>query len=40
MIRVHDKDFTEFLSATKIQERVTALALQINADYAGKSHFF
>ena len=40
MIRVHDKDFIEFLSATKIQERVTALALQINADYAGKKPLF
>ena len=39
-IRVHDKDFTEFLSAIQIQERVSALAAQINTDYAGKQPFF
>lgn len=40
MIRVHDKDFTEFLSATQIQERVSVLAAQINTDYAGKQPLF
>ncbi len=39
-IRVHDKDFTEFLSAIQIQERVSALAAQINTDYAGKQPLF
>lgn len=39
-IRVHDKDFTEFLSAIQIQERVSALAAQINTDYAGKHPLF
>ena len=39
-IRVHDKDFTEFLSAIQIQERVSALASQINTDYAGKQPLF
>ena len=39
-IRVHDKDFTEFLSAIQIQERVSELAAQINTDYAGKQPLF
>ena len=39
-IRVHDKDFTEFLSAIQIQERVSALTAQINTDYAGKHPLF
>jgi hypoxanthine phosphoribosyltransferase len=39
-IRVHDRVFTEYLSAPLIQERVTALATQINADYAGKKPLF
>lgn len=39
-IRVHDKDFTEFLSAIQIQERVSVLAAQINTDYAGKQPLF
>ena len=39
-IRVHDKVFTEFLSASLIQERVTTLATQINSDYASKNPLF
>ncbi|NDB54107.1 MAG: hypoxanthine phosphoribosyltransferase, partial [Chitinophagaceae bacterium] len=39
-IRVHDRVFTEYLSAAVIQERVTALATQINEDYAGKKPLF
>ena len=39
-IRVHDKVFQEYLSADSIQQRVSELAAQINADYANKRPLF
>lgn len=39
-IRIHDKVFTPHISAEAIQERVTQLAEQINAEYAGKNPLF
>ncbi|MFM7510926.1 MAG: hypoxanthine phosphoribosyltransferase [Bacteroidota bacterium] len=39
-IRVHDKEFKEYLSADLIQQRVAELAKQINTDYANKQPLF
>ncbi|MBM3414409.1 MAG: hypoxanthine phosphoribosyltransferase [Bacteroidetes bacterium] len=39
-IRVHDKEFKEYLPAVLIQQRVTELAQQINTDYANKQPLF
>lgn len=39
-IRVHDKNFAEYLASNVIQDRVTALATQLNKDYAGKKPLF
>jgi hypoxanthine phosphoribosyltransferase len=39
-VQVHDKSFEIYLSAQTIQERIAALAAQINTDYAGKRPFF
>ncbi len=39
-IRVHDKEFETYLDENLIQQRIAALAGQINSDYAGKRPFF
>lgn len=39
-VQVHDKSFEIYLSEQTIQERIAALAVQINQDYAGKRPFF
>ena len=39
-LRVHDKWFDPFLTSEEIQARVSALAAQINNDYAGKNPLF
>lgn len=39
-IRVHDKLFDPYLSQEEIQTRVSFLAEQLNADYAGKTPLF
>ena len=39
-VRIHDKDFEQFLSEAKIQERVTQLAVMINTDYFDKQPVF
>jgi hypoxanthine phosphoribosyltransferase len=39
-VQVHDKSFEIYLSEQVIQERIAALAQQINTDYAGKRPFF
>lgn len=39
-VQVHDKAFEIYLSEQTIQERIVALAAQINKDYAGKRPFF
>lgn len=39
-VQVHDKSFEIYLSEQTIQERIAALAAQINQDYAGKRPFF
>lgn len=39
-IRVHDKQFTIYLSEASIQERIRALAAEISKDYAGKRPLF
>lgn len=39
-IRVHDKQFTIYLSEATIQERIRALAAEISKDYAGKRPLF
>ena len=39
-IRVHDKNFTPYLSETQIQEKINLLAAQLNKDYAGKKPLF
>ena len=40
IIRVHDKDFEPYLSATAISEKIQGIADQINKDYAGKDPLF
>ena len=37
---IHDKTFIPFLSSEEIQQKVKAIAEQINEDYAGKSPLF
>lgn len=39
-IRVHDKTFVPYLSASEIQTRISVLAEQISGDYAGKEPLF
>lgn len=39
-VQVHDKSFEIYLSEQTIQERIAALAAQINQDYAGRRPFF
>lgn len=39
-IKVHDKQFVPYLSATEIQERISLLANQISSEYAGKQPLF
>ena len=39
-IRVHDKNFTPYLSEIQIQEKINLLAAQLNIDYAGKKPLF
>ena len=36
-IKLHDKEFVPFIDENKIQERIKALAEQINKDYKGKT---
>ena len=39
-IKVLDKEFVPYLSEKEIQEKITALAVQLNKDYAGKKPIF
>jgi hypoxanthine phosphoribosyltransferase len=39
-IRVHDKEFTPYISEAEILKRVKEIAAQINKDYYGKSPLF
>jgi hypoxanthine phosphoribosyltransferase len=39
-LQVHDKVFDPFLTTEEIQARVTLIAEQLNADYAGKKPLF
>ena len=39
-IQVLDKEFVPYLSEKEIQEKITALAVQLNKDYAGKKPIF
>ncbi len=39
-IKVLDKEFVPYLSENEIQEKITALAEQLNKDYAGKRPIF
>jgi hypoxanthine phosphoribosyltransferase len=39
-IKVLDKEFIPYLSEKEIQEKITALAVQLNKDYAGKRPIF
>ena len=39
-IQVHDKLFDPFLTKEQIEERISSLANQLNADYAGKKPLF
>ncbi len=36
-IRIHDKTFVPFITASEIQRRVSEIGASINADYAGKT---
>ncbi len=40
LIQVHDKKFTPYISAAKIEEQVNRLAAEINKDYEGKKPLF
>ena len=40
MIKIHDKTFVPYLSETEIQDNISRLATQINADYTGKNTLF
>jgi len=39
-IRVHDKDFEPYLTATQIEDKIQGIAQQVNRDYAGKKPLF
>ena len=39
-IKVLDKEFVPYLVEKEIQEKITALAVQLNKDYAGKKPIF
>jgi hypoxanthine phosphoribosyltransferase len=39
-IKVVDKEFIPYLSENEIQEKISALAIQLNKDYAGKKPIF
>ena len=39
-IRIHDKEFEQFLSTAQIQERITQLGVMINTDYFDKRPVF
>jgi len=39
-IKVLDKEFIPYLLEKEIQEKITALAAQLNKDYAGKRPIF
>ena len=39
-IKVLDKEFVPYLPEKEIQEKITALAIQLNKDYAGKRPIF
>lgn len=39
-VKVHDKHFEVYLSASTIQERIREMAAMINRDYAGKKPLF
>jgi hypoxanthine phosphoribosyltransferase len=39
-LRVHDKEFTPYLSAADIAEKIELMATAINKDYAGKRPLF
>jgi hypoxanthine phosphoribosyltransferase len=39
-IKILDKEFIPYLSEKEIQEKITALAIQLNQDYAGKKPIF
>ncbi|MDE3213628.1 MAG: hypoxanthine phosphoribosyltransferase [Bacteroidota bacterium] len=39
-LRVHDKEFTPYLSEKEIQARISEMAAQINRDYEGKKPVF
>lgn len=40
VIKVHDKEFTPYLSANEIEEQVKRVASEINRDYEGKKPLF
>lgn len=40
LLTIHNKTFEPYLSATQIEERVKAVAAQINAEYADKQPLF
>ena len=40
VIRVHDKNFQPYLTATEVQDAIGRLANEINRDYAGKKPLF
>ncbi len=40
MIQVHDKQFKPYIDETTLQERIEALAQQLNHDYKGKRPLF
>lgn len=40
MIEVHNKKFTPYITAQKIEEQIKLLAAELNRDYAGKKPLF
>ena len=40
VIQVHDKEFEPYLTASQINDRIKAIADQLNKDYAGKKPVF
>lgn len=40
LIKVHDKDFKPYISASQIEEQIKRVASEINRDYAGKRPLF
>jgi hypoxanthine phosphoribosyltransferase len=40
MIEVHNKKFTPYITAQKIEEQIKSLAADLNRDYAGKKPLF